>query len=255
MQQWYEEIFSDYAKGYENEEFTKGTVGEVDFIEREIDHKKNIRILDVGCGTGRHSIELASRGYSVTGIDLSESMIHRAMEYTGKLGLNIDFRVKDARALKFKDEFDLAIMICEGAFPLMETDEMNYQILENISNALKSGGKLILTTLNGLYPLHHSVKDFINSNSTSGTSNENRFDLMTFRDQSTLEIEDDKGIIKTLKCNERYYVPSEINWLLKSLNFKNINIYGCKLGAFSRSNPLTVEDFEMLVIAEFCPED
>lgn len=256
MQQWYEELFSDFVEGYENEEFTKGTVGEVDFIEREIDHNKNLRILDVGCGTGRHSIELASRGYSVTGIDLSESMINKAMEYTAKLGLNIDFRVSDARALTFKDEFDLVIMICEGAFPLMETDEMNYQILENISKALKSGGKLILTTLNGLYPLYHSVKDFINENSTSGTSNENRFDIMTFREKSTLEIEDDNGNNKTLKCNERYYVPSEINWLLKSLNFRNINIYGCKLGAFSRSNPLRVEDFEMLVIAEFCgPED
>lgn len=251
MKPWYEELFSDYAEGYENEEFTKGTVGEVDFIESEIDHNKNIRILDVGCGTGRHSIELASRGYSVTGIDLSESMINKAMEYTGKLGLNIDFKVADARELKFKNEFDLAIMICEGAFPLMETDEMNYQILKNISKALKSDGKLILTTLNGLYPLYHSVKDFINSNSVSGISNENQFDLMTFRELSTFEIEDDKGIIKTLICNERYYVPSEINWQLKSLNFKNINIYGCKLGAFSRSNPLSINDYEMLVIAEY----
>lgn len=253
--QWYEELYSDYAEGYEKEGFTQGTVGEVDFIESEIDHNKNLRILDVGCGIGRHAIELASRGYSVTGIDLSETLLNKAVDNTKELGLNIDFRVADARKLKFKDEFDLVIMICEGAFPIMETDEMNFQILENISKALKSGGKLILTTLNGLYPLYHSVKDFINSNSTSSTSNENRFDLMTFRDLSTLEIEDDNGNIKTLKCNERYYVPSEINWLLKSLNFKNINIYGCKLGAFSRSNPLTVEDFEMLVVADFYPDD
>jgi hypothetical protein len=53
-----------------------------------------------------------------------------------------------------------------------------------------------------------------------------------------------------LECNERYYVPSEITWLLKSLEFKKIDIYGAKLGAFSRNDKLTTEDFEMLVIAE-----
>jgi hypothetical protein len=54
-------------------------------------------------------------------------------------------------------------MLCEGAFPLMETDEMNFKILQNTANALKPGSKLILTTLNGLFPLFHSVKDFLNA--------------------------------------------------------------------------------------------
>jgi len=58
-----------------------------------------------------------------------------------------------------------------------------------------------------------------------------------------------KGI-SILNCNERYYVPSEITWLLKSLGFKRIDISGAKLGAFSRSDKLTTEDFEMLVIAK-----
>ena len=53
---------------------------------------------------------------------------------------------------------------------------------------------------------------------------------------------------------ERYYVPSEITWLLKSLGFKRIDIYGAKLGAFSRNDEITTEDFEMLVIADFVSE-
>ena len=73
---------------------------------------------------------------------------------------------------------------------------------------------------------------------------------MTFRDFNITTVEDDFGNIKELKCNERYYVPSEITWLLKSLGFKRIEIYGAKLGAFSRDDKLTTEDFEMLVIAE-----
>ena len=73
---------------------------------------------------------------------------------------------------------------------------------------------------------------------------------MTFRDISTVTMKDDSGNEKQLNCNERYYTPSEITWLLKSLDFKSIDIYGCETGIFSRHRKLTTEDFEMLVIAQ-----
>lgn len=249
MKQWYEELFLNHADTYENEIFTQGTRGEVDFIESEIDYNKNFRILDIGCGTGRHALELAKRGYNVVGIDLSESMIKKAREKAENAGLNVDFQLVDARNLPFEHEFDLAIMICEGAFPLMETDEMNFEILKNAAKSLKNNGKFIFTTLNGFYPLYHSVKDFIESNMVDGNF-DNSFDLMNFRNKSNLEIEDYNGNLKVLECNERYYVPSEISWLLKTLNFSKIDIFGCKLGNFSRNDNLTTEDYEMLVIAE-----
>ena len=251
MKQWYEELFTNYVDKYENESFTQGTMGEVDFIEKEINQNKNCKILDVGCGTGRHAIELTRRGYSVTGVDLSENMLEKARENAIDAGFEIDFRQADARNLTFKEEFDLVIMICEGAFPLMETDEMNFQILESAARSLKGKGKLIFTTLKGLFPLFHSVKDFINANSKSETNSGNTFDLMTFRDKYLFETEDDDGNKLALDCNERYYVPSEITWLLKSLGFNEIGIYGCQLGEFSRDDPLTTEGYEMLVIAEY----
>ncbi|MDP3441467.1 MAG: class I SAM-dependent methyltransferase, partial [Ignavibacteria bacterium] len=165
---------------------------------------------------------------------------------------DIDFQIQDARNLNFHEAFDLIIMLCEGAFPLMETDEMNFQILQNAVNALKPSGKLIFTTLNGLFPLFHSVKDFLANagNEGNATYKNNSFDLMTFRDFNLTTITDDSGKQLELKCNERYYVPSEITWMLKSLKMKKIDIFGAKLGAFSRNDTLTTEDFEMLVIAE-----
>jgi len=251
MKKWYEELFENYGLKYDNESFTKGTLGECDFIEKEINYNKQIKILDIGCGTGRHSRELAKRGYSVTGIDLSESLLNRAIELAEKDKLKIDFQIQDARSLTFTNEFDLVIMICEGAFPLMETDEMNYQILQNATKALKENGKIIFTTLNGLFPLFHSVKDFLASNSEKGnaTYDKNSFDLMTFRDYNLTTLEDDSGNKKVIEANERYYVPSEITWLLKSLNYKIIDIYGARLGAYSRDDKLTTEDYEMLVVA------
>lgn len=252
MKQWYEELFENYALKYDKENFVQGTIGECDFIEKEINYNKDYDILDIGCGTGRHAIELAERGYRVTGIDLSDSQLKRAKEKAKKQNLNINFQKQDARELHYKNQFDLVIMICEGGFPLMETDEMNFAILQNAEKALKQKGKFVFTTLNGLFPLFHSVKDFLASESKEGnaTYGQNTFDLMTFRDHNITYIEDDSGNKMELQCNERYYVPSEITWLLKSLHFKKIEIFGAKLGQFSRSDKLTTEDYEMLVIAE-----
>lgn len=252
MKQWYQALFENYGQKYDNEIFTQGTLGECNFIESEISFNKSLKILDIGCGTGRHSIELAKRGYQITGVDLSESMLQRAREKAIKANVSVNFRQGDARNLPFETEFDLVIMICEGAFPLMETDEMNFQILQNAAKALKPEGKLIFTTLNGLFPLFHSVKDFLESNSVEGNATyaENTFDLMTFRDYNVTSFTDDDGIVHQTDSNERYYVPSELTWLLKSLGFRKIDIFGARLGEFNRSHKLTTEDFEMLVIAE-----
>lgn len=252
MKQWYESLFENYAKKYDKECFVQGTVGECDFIEQEIGRDKSVKIIDIGCGTGRHSIELTKRGYHVTGIDLSENQIGRAREKAQEAGVTIDFQIQDARNLTFEGEFDLAIMLCEGGFSLMETDEMNFEILKSASNALNDHGKLIFTTLNGLFPLFHSVKQFYESAQKEGQSQckDCSFDMMTFRDHNTTVFEDDSCNKRELKCNERYYVPSEITWLLKMLGFKKIDIFGAKIGAYSRNDKLTTEDFEMLVISQ-----
>jgi len=140
MKQWYESLFENYAYKYDNECFVQGTVGECDFIEVEIGRDKTKKILDIGCGTGRHSIELTKRGYTVTGVDLSASQLKRAMEKAQEAGVTIDFQKQDARNLPFDGQFDLAIMLCEGGFSLMETDEMNFAILKSAARALTGRG-------------------------------------------------------------------------------------------------------------------
>lgn len=249
MKQWYEELFSNYAKQYDKESFTQGTFRECDFIESEINYDKTKRILDVGCGTGRHAIELAKRGYDVTGIDLSDDQLNRAREKAAKQNVTVNFIKADARNFSFDEKYDLVIMICEGAFSLMETDEMNFQILQCIKESLEPKGKLIFTCLNALYPLYHSVKDFLNDDSTMDVK-ESTFDLMTFREREEFHVTGDDGTLKNIVSNERFYAPSEITWMLNTLGFRDIFIGGAKLSAFSRNDKLTTDDFEMLVIAE-----
>jgi len=142
-------------------------------------------------------------------------------------------------------------MMCEGGFPLMETDEENFEILKSVSRAINSNGKLIFTTLNGLFPIFNSTSEFAKDKEKKNAQfHNNNFSLMTFRDHFETEFVDDLGNKRKIECNQRFYIPSEITWLLKSLGYQKIEIFGAKLGQFSREDILTTKDFEMLVIAE-----
>ena len=128
-----------------------------------------MKILDVGCGTGRHAINLATKGYkNITAIDLSPSMIGAAKEVAKEKSVQVDFRICDARELPFENEFDAAICLCEGAFGLLENDTENYKVLKAIHRSLKKHGLFILTTLN--------------------LFRDEKFDPMTCRVESEMEI-------------------------------------------------------------------
>ncbi len=237
-EKWYQELYISFGEKYEKEPYVQGTAGEVDFIERELEGNPEQRILDIGCGTGRHLLELARRGYSnLVGIDLSPSMLARAREKAEQENLAVDFIIMEACSIDYQEEFDAVLTICEGAFSLIEKDEMDFRILQNAARALKEKGQLIMTTPNALYALYHreEVGDF---------------DFLTLRESFELEVRDDQGEKKVLNCNQRFYMPGEITWRLKSLGFERIDFFGGRLEKFSRENPLAPEDFEMLVVAE-----
>lgn len=249
MKPWYEELFSNYARAYDRECFTQGTLQEAAFLETEIGADKRTRILDVGCGTGRHAIELARRGYAVTGIDLSANQLARAREKARTAGVSPGFEQRDAREPHFQTEFDLVIMLCEGGFSLMETDAMNFAILGNAVRALRPGGKFIFTCLSGLFPLARSVKDFVSANESGTRTLDAGFDPTTMRTRSVVDFTDDAGVTRRIETNERHYLPSELTWYMHSLGMERASVFGCTAGDFQKRPP-TPDDFELLVIAD-----
>ena len=98
--------------------FAKGSVQEVDFLMGLLNLPIGSRILDVGCGARRHSLELAHRGFCTVGIDISECFVVIANKTSDVENLSAEFHVQDAKRMQFEPEFDAAICLCEGAFLL-----------------------------------------------------------------------------------------------------------------------------------------
>lgn len=114
---WFEDVADHLGGAYLRYSFTKGTEQEVGFLVDALGLAPGARILDVGCGPGRHAHALAARGFEVVGVDISERFITLAREATPP-GAPVTFERADARALRFESEFDAVISLCQGAFGL-----------------------------------------------------------------------------------------------------------------------------------------
>jgi len=109
------------------------------------------RVLDLACGTGRHSLELARRGFSVVGVDISPDLLAIAEAES----LSATFLSADLRELDFDQEFDLVLNLNDGAIGYFETEEENQRTFEVIAAALRPGGGNLLQLPNVLYAEAH----------------------------------------------------------------------------------------------------
>jgi len=223
---WYKEYFEEMGIEYEDYPFTQNTENEVKWMIKEYLTNPEMKILDVGCGTGRHAINLATKGYkNITAIDLSPGLIRAAKEVAKEKNVQVDFRLCDARELPFENEFDAAICLCEGAFGLLENDTENYKVIKAVQKSLKQHGIFILTTLN----LFRDAK----------------FDPMTCRVECEMEIIGKDGKKKTLICSDRSYSFPELKWVLEQHGFEVI------LGAnpFSKE-PIKYGSMEFMIVGK-----
>ncbi|HFD38771.1 MAG TPA: class I SAM-dependent methyltransferase [Anaerolineae bacterium] len=235
MTQWYAELY-DHFDDYSEEPYTQNTRAEVDFIEQVIAGDRSKPILDVGCGNGRHSLELARRGYQVLGIDLSASMLAQGRRVADAENLAVCFVQCDARELSFEGRFGVAIMLCEGAFSLMEIDAMDFAILANVFRSLKPGGRLIMTAPNAAFILAQPPND--------------AFDLTTLRETFTLDKVNPDGSHKTLDCTQRYYTCPELRGLLERAGFRSVEFFACTGTGYERGEKPAGTHFEFGAIAE-----
>jgi SAM-dependent methyltransferase len=153
--QWYKKIWSKDIKGMPWVEQTKS---QVNFLRDILQLKGDEKVLDLACGFGRHSIELASLGCRVVGVDITAGYIEDAQKRAKEKKLDIDFICADLRDLEYEEEFDIVLNMADGAIGYLEDERENKKIFDLISSALKLGGKHVMDVCNGSYAAKHFPK-------------------------------------------------------------------------------------------------
>ncbi len=242
MPHWTETFFAEYFKifGFDNKDPDLNEL-EARFIARALDLKKGDRILDLCCGTGRHSIELAKRGYDVVGIDLTKYYIDCATEEASRKKIECEFLVGDMRAIPFENEFDAVFNFFTswGYYSDME----DLQVLQQVHKALKPGGRFLLEVMNRDWIIAEFIPLDIQSEADMELIQYRRF----LPETSCLEVEyiylKNREVIRQDSVDLRIYSLHEIYNMFRIAGIKPIRNWGNALGedfALSDSNRCVV---------------
>lgn len=240
MTQW-QAFFDAHAPHYDANPFTQHTKAEIDFFLSIFALPAGSTVLDVGCGTGRHAVELAKRGYRVTGIDLSEGMLNVARAKAAVEGVDVEFVQADATQFETDERFNGAICLCEGGPSLIgqgdDAEAHDLDIFRRVANALKPHAPFLLTTLNG-YATIRQMSDQI--------THEGRFDPATMISKYEDEWDLPEGT-QVVQIYERLFIPPEVVKMLKTAGFRVENVFGGTAGHWAQ-RPVSLDEIEAMYV-------
>lgn len=233
---YYKEIGDFQRELYGEMGFVHGTVQEVEFLVDLLHLPEGARILDVGCGTGRHSLKFARRGFRPVGVDISSGLVEVARGLAVAEQLDATFHIGDARALGFAGEFDAAICLCQGAFGIAGSEAGHRQILSGVSQALKPDAPFVLTAISALLTIR-------SQDLAAG------FDPYTLTSRWTETFRSPEGEAQDMVMHCTAFTYRELKWLLEGARLEVQAAYGCVAGRFERK-PLTLDDVEIMMVAK-----
>jgi SAM-dependent methyltransferase len=239
----WQDFFDGHAPIYMKNVFTKNTKAEIPFLLKILNLPKGAKILDIGCGTGRHSIELAKRGYRVTGIDQSSGMLAQAKNGAEKAKVKIELIQADATDFKLPAHFDAAICLCEGAFGLLGKDDdpvwRDIMVLNNIKKALKPNARLVLTALNALAHIRRFNEKDINAG---------KYNPLTLIETTKMAWDSPTGP-KPIVVRERGFVATELRLMFELAGFEVESMWGGTAGDWGKRR-LKLDEIEIMVVGK-----
>jgi SAM-dependent methyltransferase len=247
---WFEEIFDeDYLRTLP---FLtpQATQSEAQFVVEALGLQPGSQVLDLGCGYGRHAMELAARGFHVVGLDLSLPLLLRGADEAQRRGLTINFVHGDMRELDFDSQFD-------GAYCVFSTfgyfdDETNKKTATHLSRALKPGARVVLDILNRDYLIADLPTRVWWEGDGCVVLEEVEFNYFSSRIQCNRSVVFDDGRQVEQEISLRAYSLHEIGKLLHAAGFRVLEISGSMA---TRGRFFGGASRHIIVVAEKRPKD
>ena len=226
-------VKNDWWKTYFTEtivqtlEITEGFKWNVsgDFIEESFRLPRGSRILDLACGYGRFSIEMASRGYDVIGLDYSKELLEIGRSEAARRNVKVEFVLGDMRAINYSNEFD-GVLCWANSFGFF-SDEENAKVLQSIARCLRRDGRLLLD-------LHNKDAVIRNHLGKRWFSKDNYFVLIDWSFDARLSrsnireiiIDANTGVMEDRIMSMREYTLHEMKLLLEDAGLEFLQVYG-----------------------------
>lgn len=230
---WFNPVAEFLGRAYLRNAFTMGTVQEVDFVVDVLGLEPGMRLLDAGCGPGRHSLELGRRGISVVGVDMSPDFIALARADAGDLP--VEFHEADVRSLDYRDEFDAVICLCQGGFGLLGGDDRELDVVSGFAAALKPGGRLALSAFSSYFVVKHLEP-------------EETFDADAGVNHENAVVRDADGKERTFDLWTTCYTPRELRLIATRAGLVVDAVFGVTPGNYARARP-SIDVPEHLLVA------
>ena len=222
------------GRAYLRYSFTKGTEQEVEFLVNALGLQPGMRVLDVGCGPGRHAHALARRGIVVHGVDISPRFIEIAHEDAPP---HATFGVADARHLRFADEFDAVISLCQGGFGLVGEDDP--AVLDGMARAVKRSGRVALSAFSSYFAVRYLEES-------------DDFDADTGENTEHTVLKSESAEEKPFELRTSCFTPRELRLLCARSGLQAEHVWSVTPGAYAR-NPPDLDHPEFLVVARPAP--
>jgi D-alanine-D-alanine ligase len=231
----------------------RNTAAEVDLLIRSVGLERNDRILDLCCGQGRHSLELARRGFPhVTGLDRSRYLIRLARKRAKQRSLQVSFHEGDARRFRLGDGEFHCVCVLGNSFGYFERPEDDLAVLEAVNRALGSGGSLVMDLMDGDWMRHHFEArswEWVDQNHFVCRERDLAGDGDRLISREVV-VHADRGVIADQFYAERLYSKERLEALLKSAEFNNVRFHSLLAPDSHRNQDLGMVAHRLFVTCE-----